>query len=130
MERARTKATATTTRLCSSSGGNHNKNSDGDQEGEKKSDDDRNDAIDDFLAKKDEFLDRPFFDPSRYEEDDKSLPGRFANLIKSDYPLAEAAFSTVYFLVLVVVAKELLRIQLYGSEYIPFTQGVAPGKLF
>lgn len=134
METARARATATATtatRLCSSpSGGNHNTNSTSDREDEKKREDDYSNAIDDLLNKKDDFLDRPFFDPTRYDEDDDSLPGRLANFIKADYPLAEAAFATVYFIVLVVIAKELLRMQLYGTEYVPFTQGVAPGKLF
>jgi len=121
------------TRLRSSSpdeneNDNKDRNSNGDDE--KKNDANYEDAIDDLLTKKDDFLDRPFFDPTKYDEDDESLPGRLARLIEADYPLVEAAFVTVYFVVLVIVAKELLRMQLYGSEYVPFTQGVAPGKLF
>jgi len=129
-ERARTKATTTTRLRSSPSGGSHDEDGHDDREVEKQDDGNFNDAIDDLLTKKDDFLDRPFFDPTRYDEDDESLPGRLANLVKSDYPLAEAAFATVYFVALVVVAKELLRMQLYGSEYVPFAQGVAPGKLF
>ena len=124
---------ATMTRLRASSPGNNdneNSNDDGDGDGEKKDEVDFEDAMDEWLTQKDAFLDRPFFDPARYDEDDESVPGRLARLVRADYPLAEAAFATVYFVALVVLAKELLRMQLYGAEYVPFQQGVAPGKLF
>ena len=78
----------------------------------------------------DDFLDRQFFNPDEFDENDTSLLGRFANLVKSDYALAETFYVGLIFVVMVIVSQELLRMQLYGDNYIPFTKGVAPGKLF
>ena len=76
------------------------------------------------------FLDKPFFNPDEYDDDDTSLLGRFANLVKSDYEMAETLYVGILFVVLLVVTQELLRMQLYGDAYIPFVKGGASGKLF
>lgn len=81
----------------------------------------------------DEFLDQPFFDPDQYQDDDRSVLGRLASFIKRDYELAETIYAGLIFVVLVIVSQELLRIQLYGDQYVPFKSisGLARnGKLF
>lgn len=78
----------------------------------------------------DELLDEPFFDPDQVMDDDP-LPVRwFANLVKNDYNTAEALFAGFFFVVLVIFSQELLRMQLYGDNYVPFQAGVKPGQLF
>jgi hypothetical protein len=78
----------------------------------------------------DDFLDKPFFDPDAVKDDDHAAVRWFANLVKNDYATAEALYSGVMFLVLVVLSQELLRMQLYGDRYVPFQAGVRPGQLF
>jgi hypothetical protein len=78
----------------------------------------------------DDFLDKPFFDPDAVKDDDPAAIRWFANLVKNDYATAEALYSGVLLLVLVVLSQELLRMQLYGDGYVPFQAGVKPGQLF
>jgi hypothetical protein len=80
----------------------------------------------------DDLLDKPFFNPEEYDENDISSPlGWFANLVKSDYELAETLYVGTIFVVSLVVAQELLRMQIYDGNYTPFTKGgVIGGRLF
>lgn len=78
----------------------------------------------------DELLDKPFFDPDAYAEDDTSPLGRLATFVKSDYELAETIFAGSLFVILLLVTQELLRMELYGDNYVPFLKGGASGKLF
>jgi len=97
-------------------------------------DDGNNDS---FQEKLDTFLDTPFFDPedeSLLQEDESS--GRisgfrswFASLLKNDYETAEALYVALVFSILVVFSQELLRMQMYGNNYIPFTRFTS-GKLW
>ena len=80
-----------------------------------------------------EFLDKPFFDPNEYDDENNDSPrllGWFANLVKSDYELAETLYVGAIFAVLLVVSQELLRMQMNGDNYVPFLRGGAGGKLF
>jgi len=60
-------------------------------------------------------LDTPFFDPDAYEDDDPTVLGKFATIIKQDYELFEAAFVACFFVVLIFIAQDLLRIQMMNS---------------
>eukprot|EP00980_Cylindrotheca_fusiformis_P027476 scaffold20543_cov95-Cylindrotheca_fusiformis.AAC.2 len=75
------------------------------------------------------FLDTPFFDPEAYDENDSGPLAWFANLVKNDYESAEALFVGSLCVVLVVITQEMLRMQLYGDGYIPFTR-LGSGHLF
>jgi len=78
----------------------------------------------------DDLLDKPFFFPDQVQENDP-LPVRwFANLVQNDYNLAEGLYVGLIFLVMVVVSQELLRMEIYGANYVPFQAGVKPGQLF
>lgn len=96
--------------------------------------DDDNDPHDDEKKKKfssiDELLDKPFFDPDAYDDSDKSLLGRLASFVKSDYELAETLYVGMIFVILVIISQEILRMQLYGSNYVPFHKSVISGRLF
>ena len=81
------------------------------------------------LERVDAFLDKPFFDPDDFDENDTSLLGKFANLVKADYELAETLYVGLIFVVLIIVTQEILRMQLYGDGYSPFVKG-GGGKLF
>lgn len=74
-------------------------------------------------------LDKQFFDPDRYDEDDTGPLAWFANFVKRDYEFAETVYVGVYLTVLVIVTQEVLRMQLYGDRYIPFTK-FGNGHLF
>jgi hypothetical protein len=71
----------------------------------------------------DAFLDSPFYDPDKVLEDEDSSESskRFARFVKNDYETAEALLSGAFFVILVIVSQELLRMHIYGSEYAPFT---------
>jgi hypothetical protein len=94
-------------------------------------DDDNNSQ---FNSAVDDFLDRPFFDPDKVldENNAKGPLAWFANLVKNDYALAETLYVGVFGVVLIVITQELLRLQLYGDAYVPFTRGIssAGGNLF
>jgi hypothetical protein len=79
----------------------------------------------------DELLDKSYFAPDEYDENDSGPLAWFANLVKSDYELAETLYVASFFVVLVIITQELLRMQLYGDGYIPFTRlGAGTGNLF
>ena len=80
----------------------------------------------------DEFLDTPFFDPDRVLEDETSNPWlkRLASFVVNDYERAEAVLTGAFFVLLIIVAQEVLRMQLYGENYEPFARSVQPGSLF
>jgi hypothetical protein len=74
-----------------------------------------------FQEKVDAFLDTPFFDPKN--KDNGPFLKWFADLVESDYELAETFYVGLLFVILVIGAQELLRMQLYGASYIPFHLG-------
>lgn len=80
--------------------------------------------------KLDDFLDKSFFEPDSFNEDDSGPLASFAKLVKEDYELAETLFAGSFFVVLVIITQELLRMQLYGDRYIPFTKLGSGGSLF
>jgi len=63
----------------------------------------------------DALLDQPFFDPNQYDDDDTSIIGKLASLVKADPDLMKGIFAGVYFLILVVIAQDLLRVQMYNN---------------
>lgn len=71
----------------------------------------------------DDWLDRPFFDPSHYEDDESSALGKFARLVKDDYNLAETLYAGCFLTFMIIVSQEMLRFQIHGSHYIPFQAG-------
>jgi hypothetical protein len=77
-----------------------------------------------FQEKVDSFLDTPFFDPSSKNNGPLQW---FANLVDSDYETAEALYAGVFFVILVVLTQEILRMQLSGDAYVPFRHGGASG---
>mmetsp|Transcript_5855 Transcript_5855/g.13893 ORF Transcript_5855/g.13893 Transcript_5855/m.13893 type:complete len:137 (+) Transcript_5855:25-435(+) len=74
-------------------------------------------------------LDKQFFDPEKYDEDDTGPLAWFANFVKRDYEFAETVYVGVYLTVLVIVTQEVLRFQLYGDKYMPFIR-IGSGNLF
>lgn len=69
----------------------------------------------------DTFLDTPFFDPN-----DENLPPflqPLANFVRQDYPTAELVMSGTFIAFMIVVSQEMVRMQLYGDRYIPFSAG-------
>jgi hypothetical protein len=99
---------------------------------ESNNNDDDNDSPAPRAFDLDTFLDTPFFDPNRVANDEKSPPllRKFAQFVQNDYPTAEAIFTGIFFVMLMVVGQELVRMQIYGDNYVPFTKGVLPGNLF
>ena len=75
-----------------------------------------------------ELLDTQFFDPSQVK-DDSPLKG-FANLVEEDYHSAEALFASLFITVMVILTQEVLRMQLYGDQYVPFAKGGTGGGGF
>ena len=81
------------------------------------------------------FLDTPFFDPdaSIQEGDEGGVMGSFrawfAGLVKEDYETAEALYVGLFFAILLFATQELLRMQMYGTDYVPFTRS-GGGKLW
>jgi len=73
----------------------------------------------------DEFLDTPFFDPDAVLDDDESnlFAKKFAAFVKNDYEIAEGLLAGGFFVFLVVLSQELLRMQVYGANYVPFSEG-------
>jgi len=74
-----------------------------------------NDDDDDISNKISGFLDKPFFNPYNYDEDDDSFVGKIANFAKNDYELFEAIFVACFFLLLITITKDLLRAQMAVS---------------
>ena len=75
------------------------------------------------------FLDTPFFDPDAYIQEGQtegvvgSFKAWFSDLVKNDYETAEALYAGVFFAILLVATQELLRMQIYGADYVPFSRG-------
>jgi hypothetical protein len=80
----------------------------------------------------DEFLDKPFFEPDKVLKDENSNPllKKFAAFVLGDYEFAEALLTGIFFVVLIIITQEALRVQLNGANYVPFTKGSIPGSLF
>jgi hypothetical protein len=81
----------------------------------------------------DVFLDTPFFDPQQILDDEtsNSLLRRWASFIQNDYETAEIIMAGIMFVILIIASQEMLRIQYYGwDNYVPFTKGINPGRLF
>ncbi|CAJ1959371.1 unnamed protein product [Cylindrotheca closterium] len=74
-------------------------------------------------------LDKQFFDPEKYDENDTGPLAWFANFVKRDYEFAETVYVGVYLTVLVIITQEVLRMQLYGDKYMPFAR-IGNGNLF
>lgn len=72
-----------------------------------------------FQERLDKFLDTPFFDPN----DESSW---FASWVKNDYETAEFLYVGIIFVLLTVFSQELLRMAVYGNDYIPFTRLTSP----
>eukprot|EP00594_Rhizosolenia_setigera_P010713 CAMPEP_0178958446 /NCGR_PEP_ID=MMETSP0789-20121207/11629_1 /TAXON_ID=3005 /ORGANISM="Rhizosolenia setigera, Strain CCMP 1694" /LENGTH=183 /DNA_ID=CAMNT_0020641117 /DNA_START=47 /DNA_END=598 /DNA_ORIENTATION=+ len=84
-----------------------------------------------------DFLDRPFFDPEKILEEEEndgesassssSFIGKwktkFALFVTSDYETAEALYVGLYLTLMVIGTQELLRMQMYGDNYVPFVRG-------
>lgn len=83
-----------------------------------------------------DFLDRPFFDPEKILEEENdgessssssSFIGKwktkFALFVTSDYETAEALYVGLYLTLMVIGTQELLRMQMYGDNYVPFVRG-------
>lgn len=85
--------------------------------------DDGNEQDDDTDASEqlDGWLDKPFFDPMEYNEDDSTWQARLANFVKSDYDRFEFIYAGTFLVFMLVVSQELFRMQLYGADYVPFT---------
>ena len=62
------------------------------------------------------FLDKAYFDPYAYDDDDRSFLGKIANFVKADYELFEAVFVSCFFLILISIAKDVLRAQMDAAS--------------
>jgi len=83
--------------------------------------DDNNTGAVDFDL--DEWLDRPFYDPRRVLDDPESgrRAKQFAKFVTEDYDKAETVLAGAFFVVMILVSQELVRMQLYGPDrYVPF----------
>lgn len=76
----------------------------------------------------DNWLDRPFFDPEKVEEDSPLY--QLAQWVQNDYETVEAIVAGLVLVVSVTLTQELLRMTLYQDKYVPFIQGGAQGNLF
>lgn len=64
------------------------------------------------------FLDTEFFNPEQVPE---SSPLKwFADLVQNDYATAEALYASFFIAGMVLITQELVRMQLYGDQYVPF----------
>lgn len=63
----------------------------------------------------DDWLDRPFFDPNDFSDDDSTLLGKFAHLVKTDYNLAETLYAGCFVAFMMIVSQEMLRFQIHGE---------------
>lgn len=80
----------------------------------------------------DAFLDTPFYDPDKVLQDDNSseTSKNIAKWVKNDYETAETIIAGIFFVVLIIVAQEVVRSQMHGTSYVPFTSSGGGGKLF
>lgn len=93
----------------------------------------KNNGQDEDNNELDVFLDTPFYNPDTILNDPSSskVSKNIAQFIKNDYETAEIILSGLLLVLLVIISQELLRIQIYGYDnYIPFSKGILPGKLF
>mmetsp|Transcript_8261 Transcript_8261/g.10625 ORF Transcript_8261/g.10625 Transcript_8261/m.10625 type:complete len:156 (+) Transcript_8261:35-502(+) len=93
---------------------------------------DRDEGLD-LEGKINAFLDTPIFDPDEEIRDGgifSPLKSWFSSLVKNDYAFAESLYVGLIFFVLVVFSQELLRMKIYGENYIPFTRGSTSGGLW
>lgn len=74
-----------------------------------------------------DFLDTPIINIEDDNEDDNA--NWFKTLLKNDYDLAEALYTSAFLTIMVVLSQELLRMQMYGENYVPFKSG-GGGQLF
>lgn len=80
-----------------------------------------------FEEKMNGMLDRQFFNPENVPEDS---PLRwFADLVQNDYATAEALYASFFIAGMVLIGQELVRMQFYGDQYVPF-QKLGNGVLF
>jgi hypothetical protein len=81
----------------------------------------------------DEFLDTPFFDPQKVLEDEENA-NPFAKVLAKwvieDPETSEVVLAGSFFVVLVILSQELLRMQMFGDSYVAFTRGGGSGSLF
>ena len=80
-----------------------------------------------FEEKVDKFLDTEFFNPKDVKEG--SPLKWFANLVENDYATAEALYTSFFIAFMVLVTQELVRMQVYGENFVPF-QKLRDGSLF
>merc|ERR1712238_577089 len=60
-------------------------------------------------------LNKPFFDPNNYDDDDDTVVGKLATFVKANPEVFKTIFIGVYFNILVMIAQDLLRIQMYNT---------------
>ena len=77
--------------------------------------DDNNNNNDHTTNLEDDWLDRPFFDPNDFSDDDSTLLGKFAHLVKTDYNLAETLYAGCFVAFMMIVSQEMLRFQIHGQ---------------
>ena len=73
------------------------------------------------------FLDTEFFNPEDVPE--KSPLRWFADLVQNDYATAEALYASFFIAGMVLLSQELVRLQMYGDQYVPFKK-LGGGVLF
>mmetsp|Transcript_33615 Transcript_33615/g.38942 ORF Transcript_33615/g.38942 Transcript_33615/m.38942 type:complete len:151 (-) Transcript_33615:192-644(-) len=71
----------------------------------------------------DEFLDSPMFDLDAMERKEGTMESQFATFVKNNYNKVEVVLGGIFIAFMVVVSMEILRMQMYGANYIPFTAG-------
>lgn len=84
------------------------------------------DNEDTLVDKINTFLDTPFFDPENVVDDGTPM-GRFkswfASIVQNDYEYAETLYAGGFLAFMVWISQELLRMQVYGDNYVPFKPG-------
>ena len=65
------------------------------------------------LTRINNFLNQPFFDPEKYDDDDNSFFGKFARLIKNDYEFFETVYVGCFFIILIIITQDVLRAQMH-----------------
>ena len=60
-------------------------------------------------------LNTPFFDPNNYNDDDDTVVGKLATFVKANPEVFKTIFIGIYFNILVMIAQDLLRIQMYNT---------------
>uniref|UniRef100_A0A7S3L595 Uncharacterized protein n=1 Tax=Amphora coffeiformis TaxID=265554 RepID=A0A7S3L595_9STRA len=80
-----------------------------------------------FEEKMEKFLDTEWFNPKDVKEG--SPLKWFADLVENDYATAEALYTSFFIAFMVLITQELVRMQVYGVNYVPF-QKLRDGSLF